>query len=164
MSILSVQARRVAPLVVFVLLLSTLPDGAYAWSTSKKAFRSQPGKLSRMGPQDASPRHPRITEQKMLRNAGTPPRVRDMNKSSSRLSQSVLASCDTLPSFPTAHGLLSPETVARIEDLAAEGHGSDALVSFVKQYRSKGPLSCVSMLSDPDILPHLTQAMRYVAE
>lgn len=103
---------------------------------------------------------PNLTEQKMLRNPGNP-NMRDSNqKSTSKLSHSVLADCDTLPSFPTAHGLLSPETVSRLEDLYARNHGSEALVTFLDQYRRDGPLSCLHMLSDPEILPHLTKAMR----
>jgi len=79
-----------------------------------------------------------------------------------KLSNSVLASCDTLPSFPTAHGLLSPETVMRLD----ETHGStksEALRNFLDTYTRKGPLSCLPMLSDPDVLPYLTEAMRDIA-
>lgn len=94
----------------------------------------------------------------MLRNPSNPHVTN--KKSTSKLSHSVLADCDTLPSFPTAHGLLSPETVMRLEDLSDSSHGSDALVTFLDQYRRGGPLSCLHMLSDPEILPHLTKAMR----
>lgn len=82
---------------------------------------------------------------------------------STELSNSVLIEGDTLPSFPTAHGLLSPETVMRMEEMVDdEGHSSEALLRFLKQYRRNGPMSCLSMLSDPDVLPHLTKAMRDV--
>lgn len=98
--------------------------------------------------------------QKMLMNPGNP-RVGDpVRQHAMTLSNSVLASCDTLPSFSTAHGLLSPETVMRLEDVIKEGHRSDALNSFLDTYRRQGPLSCLPMLSDPDVLPHLTMAMR----
>lgn len=73
------------------------------------------------------------------------------------MSPSVLASCDTLPSFHTAHGLLSPETVLRLEKMTSQ---PPALRKFLTTYRRDGPMSCLCMLSDPDILPHLTSAMR----
>ena len=75
------------------------------------------------------------------------------------LSPSVLASCDTLPSFPTAHGLLCPETVQRMERSA----GNNKVVArFLDRYHRLGPYSCVDLLSDPDVLPHLTSAMRSI--
>jgi hypothetical protein len=75
-------------------------------------------------------------------------------------SRSVLASCDTLPSFRTAHGLLSPETVYRMNQRTQGGLDNEAVASFLERYRREGPMSCLSMLSDPDVLPHLTEAMR----
>jgi hypothetical protein len=83
---------------------------------------------------------------------------------STELSNSILSEGDTLPAFPTAHGLLSPETVMRMEEMVDdEAHASEALLRFLKQYRRNGPMSCLSMLSDPDVLPHLTKAMRDIA-
>mmetsp|Transcript_24615 Transcript_24615/g.32158 ORF Transcript_24615/g.32158 Transcript_24615/m.32158 type:complete len:173 (-) Transcript_24615:353-871(-) len=79
------------------------------------------------------------------------------------LSNSVLASCDTLPQFPTAHGLLSPETVRRLEQMNRQNARSEAVTQFLSTYRKKGPMSCLPMLSDPDVLPHLTEAMRGIA-
>jgi hypothetical protein len=87
--------------------------------------------------------------------------------SKTKLSNSVLASCDTLPSFRTAHGLLSPETVMRLEAMRTTGRNynkNHALTTFLTTYRNHGPLSCVPMLSDPDVLPHLTLAMRDIAQ
>jgi hypothetical protein len=85
-----------------------------------------------------------------------------------KLLNSVLASCDTLPSFRTAHGLLSPETVMRLEAMRSSStprnNKNQALTAFLHTYRTKGPLSCVPMLSDPDVLPHLTLAMRDIAQ
>uniref|UniRef100_A0A7S2YFF1 Uncharacterized protein n=1 Tax=Entomoneis paludosa TaxID=265537 RepID=A0A7S2YFF1_9STRA len=104
---------------------------------------------------------PSITAQKMLKDGVVS--LADRKRTSPvTLSQSVLASSDTLPSFPTSHGLLSPETVMRMEELAREGgyQESQALVSFFRTYKRHGPMSCLPMLSDPDILPHLTNAMR----
>jgi hypothetical protein len=99
----------------------------------------------------------------MLKNPGNPRVNQSPRKNSVKLSNSVLASCDTLPSFPTAHGLLSPETVMQMERLTSQGRRNDAVVSFLDTYRQHGPLSCLPMLSDPDVLPHLTEAMRDIA-
>ena len=82
--------------------------------------------------------------------------------SSMRLSRSVLASCNTLPSFQTAHGILSPETVLRMDEMTGGGHGNPTVTKFLSTYRRKGPMSCLEMLSDPEVLPHLTKAMRDV--
>jgi hypothetical protein len=78
------------------------------------------------------------------------------------MSQSVLATCDTLPGLSTAHGLLSPEVVMRIadqHDLDQDG----ALFRFLKTYKSRGPMACLPMLGDPNVLPELTRAMRDIA-
>lgn len=78
------------------------------------------------------------------------------------MSQSVLATCDTLPGMSTAHGLLSPEVVMRIadhNDLDQDG----ALFQFLKTYKSRGPMACLPLLGDPDVLPELTKAMRDIA-
>jgi hypothetical protein len=148
--------------LVFMMCLS----GGSAWSSNQKAFRSPRGKKSTlryMPPSTSSSQIPHITAQKMLKNPGSPRMLETTRKSSVKLSNSVLASCDTLPSFPTAHGILSPETVMRMERLNSHGHRSDALDSFLDTYRQHGPLSCLPMLSDPDVLPYLTEAMRDVA-
>jgi len=108
---------------------------------------------------------PSFTAQKMLHNKNTviTPARPQQASSKVQLSNSVLASCDTLPSFPTAHGLLSPETVMRLEELTPTNRRSEALRGFLDTYRRHGPLSCLPMLSDPDVLPHLTEAMRDIA-
>lgn len=92
--------------------------------------------------------------------------------SASPLSNSVLSSQDTLPSFPTAHGLLSPETVLRMEQMvqsrkcnnpgntASRTAEEQAIDYFLDTYRRQGPMACVPLLSDDTILPHLTNAMR----
>jgi hypothetical protein len=87
-----------------------------------------------------------------------------MRKSSSlpAMSPSVLADSDTLPSFHTAHGLLSPEVVMRIADSNDLEEGG-ALHKFLVTYKRKGPMACIPMLSDPSILPELTSAMREIA-
>jgi hypothetical protein len=90
-------------------------------------------------------------------------RDRKRGADGSHLSQSVLASCDNLPSYPTAHGLLCPETVERMEEeITQHGEHNPAVAKLLDRYHRYGPLSCVGMLSDPDILPHLTRALKTV--
>jgi hypothetical protein len=111
------------------------------------------------------------TSRTMLKYPGSNYRVKNTTSkqqqrpSKTKLSNSVLASCDTLPSFRTAHGLLSPETVMRLEAMrtSTTRKNNQALTTFLSTYRQHGPLSCVPMLSDPDVLPHLTLAMREIA-
>mmetsp|Transcript_9523 Transcript_9523/g.17182 ORF Transcript_9523/g.17182 Transcript_9523/m.17182 type:complete len:191 (-) Transcript_9523:439-1011(-) len=79
------------------------------------------------------------------------------------MSPSVLAASDTLPSFQTAHGLLSPEVVMRIADGANDLEQGEPLHRFLKLYQSRGPMACLPMLSDPSVLPELTKAMREIA-
>lgn len=88
---------------------------------------------------------------------------RSQVRSKISMTSSVLASCDTLPSFSTAHGLLSPQTVMRMDELTLDSERSEALSLFLRTYHSKGPMSCLPMLSDPSILPHLTSALRNLA-
>ena len=59
-----------------------------------------------------------------------------------------------------AHGMLSPEIVARMDENTINGRNNPAVDDFLRTYRMKGPMSCLEMLSDPEVLPHLTQAMR----
>mmetsp|Transcript_2104 Transcript_2104/g.4712 ORF Transcript_2104/g.4712 Transcript_2104/m.4712 type:complete len:187 (-) Transcript_2104:461-1021(-) len=80
-------------------------------------------------------------------------------------SSSVLAASDTLPCFPTAHGLLSPEIVQRMQEMTASATSSRSapLVRFLDTYRNDGPMACLPMLADPCVLPKLTEAMRDLA-
>eukprot|EP00536_Pseudo-nitzschia_multiseries_P018903 jgi/Psemu1/230691/e_gw1.3347.1.1 len=59
-----------------------------------------------------------------------------------------------------AHGILSPEIVNRMDENTVNGRSNPAVENFLLTYKRKGPMSCLEMLSDPDVLPHLTQAMR----
>jgi hypothetical protein len=152
---------RVAALALVMAL--SLMDVA-AWSPNQKAFGSRRKRHSiatKPSNPVTFPQSPTRTSQNMLKNPGNP-RVKSQSprESKVKLSNSVLASCDTLPSFPTAHGLLSPETVMRLEAMNRGTLHNEALVNFLSTYRKSGPLSCVPMLSDPDVLPHLTRAMR----
>ena len=108
---------------------------------------------------------PELVAQKILRQtASTAARqVPEKQQQGACLSFSPsAAACDSQrPLLHTSNGLLSPGTVLRMEELIIrEGHQSEALVSFLKTYKRHGPMSCLPMLSDPHILPHLTNAMR----
>ena len=80
------------------------------------------------------------------------------------MSSSVLSPSDTLPSFHTAHGMLSPEVVMRIAN-TYEGdlEVNSSLHNFLKTYKSKGPMAGLGLLSDDEVLPELTRAMREIA-
>jgi len=70
---------------------------------------------------------------------------------------------DSLPAFYTCSGLLSPQTVKRLDEANTKACGtlrSDAVGYFVDTYKDFGPMACLGMLSDPDVLPELTRAMR----
>jgi hypothetical protein len=165
---------RLGGAILASLLLALMGGRAEAWTSNEKAFRlprnhktgrQQPGGTTTMYMPSSTPssQPPMFVAQKMLMNPGNP-RVGDpLRQHAMMLSNSVLASCDTLPSFSTAHGLLSPETVMRLEEVITEGHRSDALNRFLDTYRRKGPLACLPMLSEPDVLPHLTAALRDIA-
>jgi len=67
---------------------------------------------------------------------------------------------DTLPSFRAANGLLSPQTVERLDGIS---DGSSVAVQyFLHTYRKFGPMACLPILSDPEVLPELTKAMREI--
>lgn len=156
-------------LVKCLLLLACLPS-CTAWTTKsdgprRRSSTSQRPPITTYAPPTTTPAESQsTTAQKMLKIPGNPRTSNSPRKSSLKLSQSVLASCDTLPSFRTAHGILSPETVLRMEELVDKEDRSEALNQFLERYRRKGPMSCLPMLSDPDVLPHLTNAMRDVLE
>ena len=125
---------------------SPMPSNNRRSTADTRRTPTKPGKESR-------------TAQKMLKTFGPEQERRIRTK----LSQSVLASCDTLPSFPTAHGILSPETVSRMNEMSSGGYGNEAVSMFLDSYRRNGPMSCLEMLSDPNVLRHLTKAMRDIA-
>lgn len=134
---------------------------------SSTSSRSQ---LHMYAPKQSSSQSPPKVAQQMIPNptsiaptSGSNSNGEKEQRYNTKLSHSVLADCDTLPSFPTAHGLLSPETVMRMEEMVElEGASAAAVGQFLRRYRRNGPMSCLSMLSDPDVLPHLTKAMRDV--
>ncbi len=66
--------------------------------------------------------------------------------------------------MPTvAHGLLCPETIHKMEQAMTRGRTNSAVKSFLDRYHKLGPMSCMELLSDPEILPHLTNTMRDLA-
>jgi hypothetical protein len=99
--------------------------------------------------------HVSSTSCHMLMNAGS--------NSSSHSSQGFQSNGDencTGCCIPAAHGLICPETIA---NMAKEARKNPVIQRFVETYHRYGPLACEDMLSDPDILPHLTKAMRDIA-
>ncbi len=97
------------------------------------------------------------------RNAKGPTKTPVASAASASMSDSVLSASDTLPSFRTAHGLLSPEVVMRMMDAHADDErASPALMNFLELYGSRGPMACLPMLSDPSVLPELTRVMREI--
>ena len=153
------QRTMLAAVLVWICIATSVS----AWSPQQKAFRRHHSSTMYMPPSSPTSQTPSLIAQNMLKNPGNPRIKQDPRPNHVQLSNSVLASCDTLPSFPTAHGLLSPETVMRLEESMAGESRSKAVQQFLKTYRRSGPLSCLPMLSDPDVLPHLTQAMRDIA-
>mmetsp|Transcript_876 Transcript_876/g.1717 ORF Transcript_876/g.1717 Transcript_876/m.1717 type:complete len:164 (+) Transcript_876:922-1413(+) len=160
--------RNTHSLIKTVLLLVIILQSVAAWTTKPKGPRRRSSSVQRppmtmyVPANTPTSETPSITAQKMLKVPGT--HRTSPRKTTVKLSQSVLASCDTLPSFRTAHGILSPETVKRMEELVDEDDRTEALNQFLERYRRQGPMSCLPMLSDPDVLPHLTNAMRNVLE
>lgn len=149
-------------ITLLAVLFALLCCSSSAWSPSHTTF-STSSRRNRI-PQTQKPETPShhqqqpLTSQHMLKTTAGVSNTNPREKV--KLSHSVLASCDTLPSFPTAHGLLSPETVMQLEEFQ---HTDRAVARFLHMYHSHGPLSCVPMLGDPAILPHLTSAMRKIA-
>lgn len=74
----------------------------------------------------------------------------------------AVASSDVLPSFKAAHGLLHPHTFMKLRDNYELHGGGDAIRYFLDTYLESGPMSCIRYLSDPEVLPQLTQAMRSI--
>ena len=62
-----------------------------------------------------------------------------------------------------AHGILCPETVTKMKTAAMGGRSNRVVKTFIDRYHKHGPMSCMELLSDPEILPHLTAAMRDLA-
>ena len=63
------------------------------------------------------------------------------------------------------HGLLSPEIVQRMDDMTTmrNERKTAEVTKFLDTYHQEGPMACLDMLSDPCILPKLTEAMRDIA-
>eukprot|EP00591_Stephanopyxis_turris_P012045 CAMPEP_0195518662 /NCGR_PEP_ID=MMETSP0794_2-20130614/13461_1 /TAXON_ID=515487 /ORGANISM="Stephanopyxis turris, Strain CCMP 815" /LENGTH=87 /DNA_ID=CAMNT_0040647679 /DNA_START=189 /DNA_END=448 /DNA_ORIENTATION=+ len=56
---------------------------------------------------------------------------------------------DTFSSFRAANGLLSPQTVVRLDEIS---DGSSVAVQyFLHTYREYGPMACLPILSDPEV-------------
>jgi len=79
---------------------------------------------------------------------------------------SAIARSDVLPSFRAAHGLLHPHTVMRLEEATSSSRikNTAAVNYFLETYKEFGPMACLPILSDPEVLPELTKAMRGIAK
>lgn len=82
--------------------------------------------------------------------------------------ESSLSSCSSRVMLETrcrslAHGILCPETVTKMETDTQGGRNNRAVKAFLERYHKHGPMSCMELLSDPEILPHLTSTMRGLA-
>lgn len=171
MAIFSLSMNRVRAVICF--LAMSLPFTT-AWSSCPSAFKTATGRRKHQqtstAPNDVPVvRDPLITSHNMLRESGfssfhlTQENVTG-RKETIKFSHSKMSQADGFSAVPVAHGMLSPQIVMRLQELTRlHRHRSPALDSFLDSYYTKGPMSCVPMLSDPDVLPHLTMAMRYVS-
>jgi hypothetical protein len=50
----------------------------------------------------------------------------------------------------------------RMEVMTSATNRDSAVDYFLRTYRKEGPMACLPMLSDPNVLPRLTAAMRDV--
>lgn len=149
---------RLYSIIVLALVLSILAEcGAYTVSPKGGGKRSSTKRW--FHPKGSATFMPKSSPTSISRQG----KEQQQRQGSTTLSQSVLCSSDTLPSFPTAHGLLSPETVMLMERRTSNTRRSSELTHFLTTYRQHGPMSCLPMLSDPSVLPHLTEALRDIA-
>eukprot|EP00531_Pseudo-nitzschia_arenysensis_P019890 CAMPEP_0116156958 /NCGR_PEP_ID=MMETSP0329-20121206/23097_1 /TAXON_ID=697910 /ORGANISM="Pseudo-nitzschia arenysensis, Strain B593" /LENGTH=133 /DNA_ID=CAMNT_0003654051 /DNA_START=523 /DNA_END=924 /DNA_ORIENTATION=+ len=78
--------------------------------------------------------------------------------------ESVMSSPGGARGMPgMAHGVLCPETVSKMELATRGGRSNRAVKAFLDRYHKCGPMSCMELLSDPEILHHLTNTMRDLA-
>jgi len=87
------------------------------------------------------------------------------DEESGLVGESSLSSCSSKVVLETrcrglAHGILCPETVTKMETATQGGRNNRAVKAFLERYHKHGPMSCMELLSDPEILPHLTSTMR----
>ena len=171
MNTLNNNKMRVAIAMLFCILSVSIE--AYTTSKDLRQFsRNKRQQKIWMPPsQQSNPPSPELITQNMLKTTGsTETEKRRGSRTGWTLSQAAVNSMDTTfsprssssstSSSTLAHGILSPETVSRMDQITHGGHGNEAVRLFLQRYRRKGPMSCLEMLSDPEVLPHLTQAMR----
>jgi hypothetical protein len=183
MSILCTSTRRllaVAALVVVSLLLAVTATEAYTTSNDLRLLSNNGARAPRKiwnAPSPTTSAGPPLADAKA---GGAPKMLKRASSGSERdgrprgagwkLSQAAINTDAGFASSPrggsssapprAAHGILSPETVRRMDEITMGGNGNEAVRLFLQTYRQRGPMSCLEMLSDPDVLPHLTQAMR----
>lgn len=178
---LNLKAFRRAALTIAALACASSIDGTEGFTgfskpplhqTQTQAQFPETSKESSTALKYAPPNHPTTKTAPMVAQAfyssyktnRNPSKPRNHKNNGASLSNSVLSSSDTLPSFPTAHGLLSPETVIRMEIMTSSKTRDEAVDYFLKTYKKEGPMACLPMLSDPKVLPRLTEAMRDIIQ
>jgi hypothetical protein len=173
MSLYTVSVKYVCCFSFLVFASLQLPM-AVAWS-NPSTFHTPGGRRKHVQPATIPPcdtpviRDPPLTSHNMLRETAFSGFIQNQEHLASRkktikFSHSKTSNTDSFSAIPVANGLLSPQIVMRLEELTRlRRHHNPALDSFLDSYYTKGPMSCVPMLSDPDVLPHLTMAMRYVS-
>jgi hypothetical protein len=167
-----VSSLQITRTWVLVAILLASASHVKAWASTPAPFNANGRRNQQQLPipqsNEASvSREQALTSHNMLREfgfMGVSQQDVSGRKKSISFSHSVLARDDACTSVPVAHGMLSPQTVVRLEELTRlRRHRSPALDTFLDTYYTNGPMSCVPMLSDPDVLPHLTMAMRDIA-
>jgi hypothetical protein len=152
-----------------LLMAGSVDNSAEAYTTSHDLRQlSRKRKIWNIPTSTNTPDKTHSKDLNMLKTNGAEPE--SSRKRGWKLSQAAVNSIDTTfastqfspRSNSLAHGLLSPEIVSRMDEVTEGGHHNKAVRQFLQTYRRQGPMSCLEMLSDPEVLPHLTSAMRDV--
>jgi len=150
-------------LVTFTVLCCSASTNAYTNSHDlRRNFglkKSAPSTPPAFGPQNTGS----SSQESIIGKKSSEPQQRGLSQAAINVDAGLTERRRRVPPAPqshTAHGILSPEIVARMDENTINGRNNPAVDDFLRTYRRKGPMSCLEMLSDPEVLPHLTQAMR----
>jgi len=106
------------------------------------------------------PFHPRASKLGMY-PSHHPQQQQMMTTSRSFQAAAAIDLDDVMEPYYFQGGLLSPQTVQRLDDRArGERINNSPLFFFLDTYKKYGPMACLPMLSDPQVLPHLTRALK----
>jgi len=154
-------------LVLFLALCCSVSTSAYTNSLDLRSnFAGMKGlkKSAPSTPAIFGPQHTRSSSQDgIIGKKSSEPQQTGLAQAAINIDAGLTERRRKLPPTPlphAAHGMLSPEIVARMDENIINGRSNPAVDEFLRTYHRKGPMSCLEMLSDPEILPHLTQAMR----